>query len=165
MLSSYPSGPGLTRRGAERRRGHATAMLDHVEERVVAAGCRLASAILDFDRAASPTAADDPGVRLLLGRGYSFDVGDVQRTLRLPAPDRVLDRLAAEALLHHENYTLRSWVDQCPDELVGSYGRPRSGLPVGTLVDPGHRGRRLGLAVKVANHGCSRSGCPGPRRS
>jgi GNAT superfamily N-acetyltransferase len=199
-----------------RRRGHATAMLDHVEERVVAAGRRLAAAVLDFDYAAGPTGAGDPGVELLLGRGYSLEVGDVQRTLRLPAPSELLDRLAAEAAPHHEGYALRSWVDRCPDELVESYGRllgklvleaPSGGLEVeeevydeerireqeatlkaggrtslvtvaqdregnvvaytelsvptddqgrahqwGTLVDPGHRGRRLGLAVKVANH-------------
>ena len=199
-----------------RRRGHATAMLDHVEERVVAAGRRLAAAMVDFPYGAGPTGAGDPGVELLLGRGYTLEVGDVQRTLRLPVSGELLDRLAAEAAAHHEGYTLRSWVDRCPDELIGSYGRllgklvleaPSGGLEVeeevfdverireqeatmkaggrtslvtvaqdragdvvaytelsvptddqgrayqwGTLVDPGHRGRRLGLSVKVANH-------------
>jgi GNAT superfamily N-acetyltransferase len=208
-----------------RRRGHATAMLDHVEERVMAAGRRLAAAILDFDYDAGPTGAGDPGVELFLGRGYSLEVGDVQRTLRLPAPGELLDRLAAEAAPHHEGYTLRSWVDRCPDELLDSYGRllgklvleaPSGGLEVeeevhdeerireqeatmkaggrtslvtvaldragdvvaytelsaptgnqsrayqwGTLVDPAHRGRRLGLAVKVANHRLLQEQTPG----
>jgi GNAT superfamily N-acetyltransferase len=199
-----------------RRRGHATAMLDHVEERVVAAGRRLAAAMVDFSYDAGPTGAGDPGVELLLGRGYTLEVGEVQRTLRLPALGDLLERLAAEAARHHEGYTLRSWVDRCPDELVASYGRlvgklvleaPSGGLEVeeevhdeerireqeatmraggrsslvtvaqdrdgevvaytelsvptegkpqayqwGTLVDRAHRGRRLGLAVKVANH-------------
>jgi GNAT superfamily N-acetyltransferase len=199
-----------------RRRGHATSMLDHVEGRLSAAGRRVATVVADFDYEAGPTGAGDPGVELLRGRGYTLEVGEVQRTLRLPAPVELLDRLAAEAARHHEEYTLRSWVDRCPDELVASYGRllgklvleaPSGGLEVeeevydeerirdqeatmkaggrssivtvaqdrnddvvaytelsvptddkpkayqwGTLVDPGHRGRRLGLAVKVANH-------------
>ncbi|HET6561505.1 MAG TPA: GNAT family N-acetyltransferase [Marmoricola sp.] len=199
-----------------RRRGHATAMLDHVEQRVSAAGRRLVAAMVDYDHAAGPTGAGDPGVELLLGRGYALELGDVQRTLRLPVPAGLLDRLAADAAPHHQQYTLRSWVDRCPDELVASYGRllgklvleaPMGGLEVeeevydeerireqeatmkaggrtslvtvalnregavvaytelsiptddqgrayqwGTLVDPGHRGRRLGVAVKVANH-------------
>ena len=200
-----------------RRRGHATAMLDHVEGRVAAAGRRLAAAMVDFAYDAGPTGAGDPGVGLLLGRGYTLEVSDVQRTLRLPSDIRLLDRLAGEAARHHDGYTVRSWVGGCPDDLVASYGRllgklvleaPSGGLEVeeevfdeerireqeatlaaggrssivtvaqdlggevvaytelsvptgdgkrqayqwGTLVDPHHRGRRLGLAVKVANH-------------
>ena len=199
-----------------RRRGHATAMLDHVEQRVVAAGRRIAATMVDFAYEAGPEGAGDPGVELLRSRGYTLEVGEVQRTLRLPAPLELLDGLAAEAARHHEGYTLRSWVDRCPDELVASYGKllgklvleaPSGGLEVeeevydeerireqeatmrvggrtsvvtvaldrdgdvvaytelsvptndkprayqwGTLVDPDHRGRRLGLAVKVENH-------------
>jgi GNAT superfamily N-acetyltransferase len=199
-----------------RRRGHATAMLDQVEARLAAAGRRVAAVVTDFAYEAGPTGAGDAGVELLRGRGYTVEVGEVQRTLRLPAPVELLDRLAAEAALRHGGYTLRSWVDRCPDGLVASYGKllgklvleaPSGGLEVeeevydeerireqeatmkvggrtsvvtvaqdrngdvvayselsvptddkpkayqwGTLVDPGHRGRRLGLAVKVANH-------------
>jgi GNAT superfamily N-acetyltransferase len=209
----------------ERRRGHATAMLDHVEGRVAAVGRRVVAAMVDYEHAAGATGAGVPGVELLLRRGYTLEVGDVQRTLRLPVPAAVLDRLAAEAAPHHQGYRLRSWVDRCPDELVGSYGRllgklvleaPMGGLEVeeevfdeerireqeatmkaggrtslvtvaldgdgdvvaytelsvptddqgrahqwGTLVDPRHRGRRLGLAVKVANHRLLQERLPG----
>jgi GNAT superfamily N-acetyltransferase len=208
-----------------RRRGHATTMLDHVEERVAATGRRVVTAMVDFEHDAGPTGAGVPGVELLLGRGYSLEVGEVQRTLRLPVPGELLDRLAVEAAGHHDGYSLRSWVDRCPDELVGSYGRllgrlvleaPMGGLEVeeevydeerireqeatmkaggrtslvtvamagagdvvaytelsvptddrgrayqwGTLVDRRHRGRRLGLAVKVANHRLLQERLPG----
>jgi RimJ/RimL family protein N-acetyltransferase len=143
-------------------------------------------------------------------------LADVQRAVDLPLPEELLRGLAEEAAAHHAGYTLRQFVDHCPDELAESYGRlvgtllteapsgelaleeevfdaerlrheeevalaagrtrlvtvaldgsgevvaytefqvpghePGRAYQWGTLVHPAHRGHRLGLAVKAANH-------------
>jgi RimJ/RimL family protein N-acetyltransferase len=174
------------------------------------------TSLTDFDHAAGPTGTGQAGVEFLLAHGYELALGDVQRTVELPIPEEILDRIAVEAGPRHEGYHLRQFENRCPDDLVASYGRLIGRLvteaPVGekviedqvfdeerirqdeavreaagrasvvtvavdpagdvvayteiavsghhsgrayqwgTLVDPAHRGHRLGVAVKSANH-------------
>ena len=93
-----------------------------------------------------PTAPDGPAARrhwgarpaFLVRRGFALGLVDVQRQLRLPVADALLDDLAAAAAPHHAAYTLRSWVGPVPDELVGGWVDLSSSLmteaPSGDIV-------------------------------
>jgi GNAT superfamily N-acetyltransferase len=198
-----------------RRRGYATRMLAQVEEVARERGRTKLVAMVDHPYDLGPTGKGEPGVDLLVGHGFEHSLGEVQSACRLPVPAEVLEQLAAEAAERHDGYRLRSFVDRCPDELIGSFGRlmgmlvteapsgtlefeqelfdeerirsqeavmadagrtmyftvaqdgtgevvaytqlavprhdPGRAYQWGTLVDPAHRGRRLGLAVKTRN--------------
>jgi len=108
-----------------RRRGHATALLDHLERLAAARGRRVLMATTDHAYDRGPTGAGDPGVELLRGRGYEHALGDVQQTLDLPVD---VDRLEALGVVRAP-YRLFTTTDDLPDALVPSY----AGL-VGTLV-------------------------------
>jgi RimJ/RimL family protein N-acetyltransferase len=147
--------------------------------------------------------------------GFTHANTEIRRELRLPVPARTLSAWAAEASPHHAGYTVATYVDDIPQELVSSLCHVRNqlgpdaptgdieheeeamtpevflqrqamqrdmgvttywtlatdvngetvaftalGVPVdppdcvyqwGTVVLRGHRGHRLGLAVKAAN--------------
>ena len=199
-----------------RRRGHGTAMLRHVEALARARGRTLLVAMVDHPYDLGPTGDGEPGVDFLRRHGYQHSLGEVQSACPLPVPDQLLDGLVAEAAAHHHGYSLRSFVDRCPDDILESFGRAKGMLVTeaptgtldyepevfdeerirsqeammaeagrtsyftvaqdadgevvaytqlvvprfdpgrayqwGTLVHPDHRGHRLGLAVKAANH-------------
>jgi GNAT superfamily N-acetyltransferase len=156
--------------------------------------------------------------------GFTHANTEIRRELRLPVPDRTLSDWIAEAAPHHADYTVATYVDEVPQELVRSlcYVRNQLGLDaprgdieheeeamtpeaflqrqarqremgittywtlatdingetvaftaLGVPVDPpegvyqwgtavlrGHRGHRLGLAVKAANLAALQAGHP-----
>ena len=119
------------------RRGYATRMLAHVEELASAGGGTTLVAMVDHAYDLGPTGKGEPGMDFLMARGFEYSLGEIQSTCPLPVPDELLTSLAAEAAERHEGYTLRSFVDRCPDDLVESYGRCMGMLlteaPTGTL--------------------------------
>jgi GNAT superfamily N-acetyltransferase len=199
-----------------RRRGYATQMVERLFADLVPLGRTVLQTNVDFAYDRGPSGTGEPGVEFLRRHGFTLGLVDVQRAVRLPIDEAVLDALIAGAAAHHEGYRLVEFVDRCPDELVESFARlmaifvdeipagemtfeaeaydvdrVRSGekalkdaqrvgyyvLAVapdgevvgftqlvvprhdpgkvfqwGTLVDPRHRGHRLGTALKAANH-------------
>lgn len=101
-----------------RRRGHGSALLEHLTERARAAGRTLLDGEVGWAHDLGPDGAGVPGVEFLQRHGWSNALGDVQRVLDLPVDDALLDRLAAEAAPHHRAYTLRAFVGPVPDELL-----------------------------------------------
>lgn len=75
---------------------------------------------------------DGPGAAFARRHGYELALREVQMLLRLPVPP---ERLAAEP---GGGYTLRTWRDSCPADLVDGYCRLRetfgSEAPTGDLV-------------------------------
>lgn len=212
-----------------RRRGIGTLLLQRAEDVASAAGRTLIDAEAQFSHDAPADGAGTSGREFLAAHGYTFGLGNVQRSAPLPMPEDVLDALAAEAAPHHADYRLLSWAGPVPDELVDGWlavastlsteaptgdmerepetsdvaahrddealvaaqGRtawrtaaltaegevvayteivvpdhdPRFVYQWGTLVRTDHRGHRLGVAVKVANHRALQEGADlGTRR-
>lgn len=121
-----------------RRRGHGTAMLDHLERVARERGRSILLTEAHHAYAAGPDGAGEPGPEFARARGFTLGLGDVQRELRLPAAEELLDRLAAEAAPHTTAYTLRSWVGPVPDELLAGWAEVTASLmteaPVGDLA-------------------------------
>ena len=119
------------------RRGYASAMLRRVEEIGAERGRTQLAAMVDHPYDLGATGDGEPGVELLRSHGFTHSLGEVQSSCRLPVPTGVLDELIAEAAAHHPGYTLRSFVDRCPDDLLESFGRAMGMLvteaPTGTL--------------------------------
>lgn len=103
---------------ALRRRRIGSALLARAESIAVDAGRTLVDAEAQFAHDAPADGAGTSGREFLVAHGYTFGIGNVQRSAPLPMPDDVLDALAAEAAPHHEGYRLRSWAGPVPDELV-----------------------------------------------
>lgn len=205
-----------------RRRGIGSLLLDHLEATAAAEGRTRLDAEAQWAADGSPHGTGVPGVDFLRARGYTFGIGDVQRSAPLPLDDTVLARLAADAAPHHRGYRIESWSGRVPDALVegwlavastlmteaptGAMEREAEAVDVaghrddetllaaqgrtpwctvaldptgevvaytqlvlptydeqlvfqwGTLVRRDHRGHRLGLAVKVANHRALQAG-------
>ena len=201
---------------AERRRGHATAMLDHLTRLARSHGRDVLLAEASWPYDAPTDGAGTPNADFLTARGFRLSLGDVKRVLWLPVEDTLLDRLAADAAPYHAGYVLRSWLGPVPEDVIDRFGAlvgrliteapagedqdfepevfdatrihddekvmaeagrtkyttiatapdgtvvaySEIGVPAfdpgtvfqwGTLVLPGHRGHRLGMATKVAN--------------
>ncbi|MFC6343835.1 PE-PGRS family protein, partial [Nocardioides hankookensis] len=79
----------------------------------------------------------EPGPEFARAAGYDLALGDVKRTLALPVPSGVLERMAAEVAPHHDGFTLRSWAGPVPDDLVEGWARLNGSLtteaPMGDL--------------------------------
>jgi GNAT superfamily N-acetyltransferase len=120
-----------------RRRGYATAMLAHVEALGAQRGRTHLVVMVDHPYDLGATGAGEPGVEFLRAHGFTHSLGEVQSACPLPVRGEVLDELVTEAAAHHEGYTLRSFVDRCPDDLLVSFGRAMGMLvteaPTGTL--------------------------------
>ena len=101
-----------------RRRGHGSAMLAHLERVAGERGRTVLTGEATYAYEAGPDGTGQDGPEFARARGYDLALGDVQRALRLPVADALLDRLAAEAAPHHASYTLRSWVGPVPEELL-----------------------------------------------
>jgi GNAT superfamily N-acetyltransferase len=106
----------------QRRRGHGSAMLDHLVEGARAAGRRTvaAEAATPYDGPAD--GAGHPNADFLTHRGFRHALGDVMRVLDLPADTAMLERLAEQAAPHHRDYTLRQFRGPVPDDLVDGFG-------------------------------------------
>lgn len=105
-----------------RRRGHGSAMLDHVVAAAAAAGrsTLLSETYVPFEAREDGVGCPDPDFAYT--RGWGFDMCDVVRVLLLPVDaDRLAD-LAAAAAPHHAGYTLRQFAGPVPDDIVEGFG-------------------------------------------
>jgi len=102
------------------RLGHGSAMLAHVEEVARAHGRTILDAEGAWAYDAGPEGRGSAPAEFLTRHGYRFGLGDVHRVLPLPVADDLLESLAADAAGHHAAYTIRSWVDAAPDDVVES---------------------------------------------
>jgi GNAT superfamily N-acetyltransferase len=117
-----------------RRRGIGTALLEQLvdvaraEDRTTLTG----NAAYSFEER-------DTAAQLQFARRHGFTVAniEIQRTLRLPVPDGLLTEIAADAARHHVGYSVQTYVDGIPDELLDSYCRLANQLildaPMGDL--------------------------------
>lgn len=103
-----------------RRRGHATAMLAVLEEEARSRGRTRLDSEATFPYDAGTAGAGVPAVAFADRHGYLLGLSDVQRELRVPVAEDLLDALAAEAAPHHAAYPLRSFVGRVPDDVVAS---------------------------------------------
>lgn len=131
----------VTTVAGHRRRGYATEMLAHVEQVARHRGRSVLRGETYWPYAAGPDGTGAGGREFARVHGYELALGDIQRRLRLPVADELLDELAAEAAPHHPTYVMRSWVGPVPDELVDDFADIEASLmteaPTGQLeVEP-----------------------------
>ena len=105
----------------ERRRGVGSAILAHLEDEAGRRGRTRLDAEAAWPSDLGSDGAGWPAVEFALAKGYRLSLGDVQRELTLPVADALLVELAAEAAPHHQDFTLRTWVDDVPDDLAESW--------------------------------------------
>lgn len=113
-----------------RRRGHGTAMLQHLETVARGHGRSVLNAEASWPHEGPADGTGSPGAEFLARSGFRFGLGDVMRSLDLPVDDGLLADLAAEAAPHHAAYELRSWVGRVPAELEVGWAELVSGLMV-----------------------------------
>jgi RimJ/RimL family protein N-acetyltransferase len=70
---------------------------------------------------AGPADDQSPPVRFAASHGFHVANTEIQRQLRLPVDDALLDELDAEGEPHRDGYTVTTFVDDLPDELLPSY--------------------------------------------
>jgi GNAT superfamily N-acetyltransferase len=197
---------------ARRRRGIGAAMLGDLVESAAAAG---RTTIVSECHVPLGQVGSHGYRRFAERNGFTHANTEIRRELRLPVPDLTLSAWTAEAAPHHGDYTISTFVDDVPQELLSSLCHVRNqlgldaptgdidheeeamtpeaflqrqalqrrmgvttywtlatdrneetvafttmGVPLdppdcvyqwGTAVLRGHRGHRLGLAVKAAN--------------
>ena len=131
----------VTTTAPHRRRGHGTAMLEHLLAQVRAAGRITVDTETFWPHDAGPDGAGAPGREFARRHGFELALGDVHRRLTLPVADDLLDRLAGEAANRHAGYTLRSFTGPVPDELLAGVAEldalVATDAPTGTLdVEP-----------------------------
>ena len=127
----------------ERRRGHGSAMLEHVERAARERGRTVLVGESAWPFTAGPDGSGAPGRQFAAAHGYDLALGDVKRELGLPVADEVLAALADEAAPYHRDFELRSFVGPVPDDLVEGWARLNGTLiteaPTGDLdVEPEH---------------------------
>ncbi len=102
---------------SDRRRGHGAALLAAAEEHARSLGRTLLviEATVPFEH------REDHGYRRFAERhGYAFANAEVVRWLPLPVPDEAIAGWEAAAAPHQEGYTIETYVDEVPAELVPS---------------------------------------------
>ncbi|MEV0649272.1 GNAT family N-acetyltransferase [Phytomonospora sp. NPDC050363] len=120
-----------------RRRGVATAILDHIERRAVADGRRTLM-IYAPDQLREDYPKHVAGQALLEKHGYTKGLDEVRRTADLDlVPAAELDEQLAGAWERAEGYELVQWINHAPEELVDGIayldGRLLQDAPMGTL--------------------------------
>jgi GNAT superfamily N-acetyltransferase len=105
-----------------RRRGHGTAMLDHLTRLAVADGRTTLNADAEWPYTAPADGSGTPNADFLTARGFAFSLGDVKRALDVPVDDDVLARLAADVAPYHRGYELRRFAGPVPEDIVDSFG-------------------------------------------
>jgi GNAT superfamily N-acetyltransferase len=123
-----------------RRRGIGSTLLAYVER---AAGLRGRTSLdawnevpLELVGAGAPMIAaksgagalplEEPGTAFAAASGYELEQVERSSRLALPVPPDRLDRLAAGAAVHAGGYSIITWDDHCPEELIGGYAALKS---------------------------------------
>lgn len=106
-----------------RRRGHGSAMLEHLTGVARGEGRRTLATEVAAPYDGPADGAGHPDVDFLTRRGFEFVLGDVMRVLDLPADPALLRGLADAAAHHHAAYTLRRFKGPVPDDIAESFGR------------------------------------------
>ncbi len=102
---------------ARRRRGVGGAMLTDL----VALAARAGRTTIVTECHVPADQMESHGSRRFAERnGFTHANTEIRRELRLPVPDRTLSAWAAEASTHHAGYTVATYVDDLPQELVSS---------------------------------------------
>jgi len=70
---------------------------------------------------AGPESDDAAPVRFARRHGFRVSSTEIQRELRLPVGDAILDEVDAEGVDHRAGYSVETFVDELPDELLASY--------------------------------------------
>lgn len=106
-----------------RRRGHGSAMLEHLTDVAREHGRKTlsAEAFVPYDGPAD--GAGHAYADFLTGHGFGLDLSNVVRLLDLPVDEARIERLAAEAAPFHKSYTLRQFKGRIPDDIVEEFGR------------------------------------------
>ena len=112
----------LWTRPDRRRRGHGSAMLEHLVSEAAAAGRSTLVAETSVPYDAPEDGAGHPDADFAYRRGWGFDLCDIVRVLPVPVPAAHLDALAAEAAPHHAAYSLRRFKGRIPDDIVDEFG-------------------------------------------
>ncbi|QNN51446.1 GNAT family N-acetyltransferase [Nocardioides mesophilus] len=108
-----------------RRRGHGSAMLEHLTRVAREHGRTTLGTETSFPFDAPADGAGHPHADFLTHRGFTFALGNVMRVLPLPPDLDLVRRRAEEAAPYHSDYTLRRFVGPVPDDIV---------LPFGALI-------------------------------
>lgn len=74
--------------------------------------------------------ADHPYRRFAEGHGFTVAIDEIRRDLPLPVDPALLRSLVDEAAPQHPAYTVESFVDDLPDELLTSYCQVQNRLGV-----------------------------------
>jgi len=122
----------------EEGRGYGTAMLGHLEAQARAVGASYVNSSTRWPYDGGDDGSAARQVAFATRHGYKLGLVGIERRLRLPVADSVLDELAAQAAARHEGYRLVSWVGRIPDDLVGQWAEIVASLPteapVGDIV-------------------------------
>jgi GNAT superfamily N-acetyltransferase len=106
-----------------RRRGHGSAMLEHVAELARERGRSTLTTEVAVPFESPDDGAGHPDADFALRRGFTLDISNVVRVLDLPVDEERVQRLADEAAPHHRDYTLRQFVGPIPDDIVVEFGQ------------------------------------------
>lgn len=120
-----------------RSRGHAAALLAHLEGRAREQGRTTFTTECAYPLDAPVDGAGQQSPDFLSHQGYAFALGDIQRRLELPVDDGLLARLAEEAAAYHDGYELRVFDGPVPEDLAAPLAALSSTLmteaPMGEL--------------------------------
>ena len=105
-----------------RRRGHGTAMLEHVLDVARGRGRSTFSTEVFVPYGGPVDGAGHPDADFLRRRGFKLDLSNVVRVLDLPVDEQHVQRLADEAAPYHRDYTLRQFAGRIPDDIVEQFG-------------------------------------------
>lgn len=105
-----------------RRRGYASAMLEHLTALGRADGRTTLTADAEWAYDAPADGAGHPNADFLTRHGFVLSLGDVKRVLDLPVDGALLERLAGEAAPYHADYRLRYFRGPVPEDIVDGFG-------------------------------------------
>lgn len=120
-----------------RRRRIGSALLDRLEAVARDRGRRILTGLTPWAYDAGSTGDWGSGPGFARASGFELALSEVQRELRLPVDEALLQRLADDAARAHPAYTLRSWAGPVPDDLLQGWAEITSSLateaPTGEL--------------------------------
>ncbi|MDR6435540.1 GNAT superfamily N-acetyltransferase [Paenarthrobacter nicotinovorans] len=70
--------------------------------------------------------SDNPSTRFALHHGYALEQVETNSTMGLPVAETVLGALEAEAMPRAAGYSVVTWQDRCPEDLVKVFARLKS---------------------------------------